>query len=541
MDSGDQTQATLHAILLRIGNASAPSTVQPNKFSPMHSVILVNALLFCSLVVSLTAALLALLIKQWAMRTGSGIKDITSSRTRAREYYVRSRGINRFRLDHIITVVPMLLHVALLLFFIGLLVWIFSLNIPVFTVVLIMISIAFTIYMVLAIIPALSPDAPFYWPATVLFKVMVKGLASIRGYISGFFSLFASTPPTVNDRELEPVYIMAPEESSSSHISMADSNRRQDAALLFEFLEYAETTEEIELALGGLRRNFDSGPLQKHVPTSHQLMVCANKLEVLMSTCWDYKDEAMKEGVINPHSLTRAIQSVRFLEWLWQVPSPNVEKIVPKSTSILVDALTAVAVNESMFEETVLCAALLIKQEDLVMKSDASHDQFHSAIEVLDILRNAGPWSSGEAQRNRREEWTLYRWKHYQSIVSAYIWPLTLCIVQNYDPQQKNQHTTYKTVLKKAQEVLGASVGTHTKYDALTQQLRYQWTQLSPTHAAAQWVKTILIPLGWDARKRSDGSRYTTLGVTKEQRQAITGYAFDDGQPRYPDDSVEST
>ncbi|KAI0252915.1 hypothetical protein BJV78DRAFT_1087367, partial [Lactifluus subvellereus] len=105
--------------LMADGNKSAitipPGLSDPSQFSPTTSAVLVNSLWFLSLVVSLTCALLATLLQQWARRY-----------LRIRAFF--SEGVDKLHLPWAVETLPTLLHASLFLFFAGLVIFLFGIN-----------------------------------------------------------------------------------------------------------------------------------------------------------------------------------------------------------------------------------------------------------------------------------------------------------------------------------------------------------------------------------------------------------------------------
>ncbi|KAH9980939.1 hypothetical protein BGW80DRAFT_1162822, partial [Lactifluus volemus] len=103
-----------HALTL-----ATPATPPP--FSPPRYAIWVNSLWFLSLVISLTCALLATLLQQWARRYLTVTQPPRFSphkRARIRSFF--ANGVEKFHLPLAVETLPTLLHVSLFLFFSGL-------------------------------------------------------------------------------------------------------------------------------------------------------------------------------------------------------------------------------------------------------------------------------------------------------------------------------------------------------------------------------------------------------------------------------------
>ncbi|KAJ3556450.1 hypothetical protein NM688_g2021 [Phlebia brevispora] len=125
-DSGDVSAAALVHISEQLSsflinsqtaNSSLSSFSLPD-FKPPASAVRINALWFTSLVLSLISASLGMLVKQWLREYLKGRYSSPQERIRVRHY--RWEGLYRWRVFEIAAALPILLQIALILFFIGL-------------------------------------------------------------------------------------------------------------------------------------------------------------------------------------------------------------------------------------------------------------------------------------------------------------------------------------------------------------------------------------------------------------------------------------
>ncbi|KAI0350933.1 hypothetical protein OH77DRAFT_1359860, partial [Trametes cingulata] len=125
----DPTNELLQAILyeMRVArNASAAREEPLLQFQVAHSAVRVNVYWFSSLILSLAAALITILAKQWVNYLLAGLSPHPSTRARHRQY--RVDGMHKWNLPAIISFLPILLHISLLLFFTGLVDFVWDLN-----------------------------------------------------------------------------------------------------------------------------------------------------------------------------------------------------------------------------------------------------------------------------------------------------------------------------------------------------------------------------------------------------------------------------
>ncbi|KAI0028192.1 hypothetical protein K488DRAFT_59259, partial [Vararia minispora EC-137] len=90
--------------------------------------LLVNACWLLSLVFSLSCALAATLIQQWARAYLHSTQDESTPHARARRRTYALRGARKFRVQAVVEGVPLLLHISLILFFVGLIVFLWEAN-----------------------------------------------------------------------------------------------------------------------------------------------------------------------------------------------------------------------------------------------------------------------------------------------------------------------------------------------------------------------------------------------------------------------------
>ncbi|CAK5263547.1 unnamed protein product, partial [Mycena citricolor] len=102
-DSGSQTVALLTQISLQLANmqngTAATDTLPPaTPFSPPVLALVYNALWFTSLALSLSSALVATLVKQWAQEYQHRTSMFSSPSVRARVYMYLYYGLRRFNM-----------------------------------------------------------------------------------------------------------------------------------------------------------------------------------------------------------------------------------------------------------------------------------------------------------------------------------------------------------------------------------------------------------------------------------------------------------
>ena len=108
-------------------NSTHPAFVyDPTPLPAPPYAVWLNALWFASLICSLSAAFIGIIVKQWLNEYSSGLSGKSRQITRLRQ--LRLNGLRRWRVKEIVAVLPVLLQVASALLFAGLLVLLWQLN-----------------------------------------------------------------------------------------------------------------------------------------------------------------------------------------------------------------------------------------------------------------------------------------------------------------------------------------------------------------------------------------------------------------------------
>ncbi|CAK5264352.1 unnamed protein product [Mycena citricolor] len=170
-DSGSQTVVLLSqtvALLSEISSqlasmnnatAVADALPPPAAFSPPVSSLVCNALWFASLGLSLSSALVATLVKQWAQEYQHRTSMFSSPSVRSRVYMYLYYGLRRFNMHAVVGVPPLLLHGALLLFFAGLVAFLVPINIFIMAIISALLLLFILVYGTFTALPYFSSTA----------------------------------------------------------------------------------------------------------------------------------------------------------------------------------------------------------------------------------------------------------------------------------------------------------------------------------------------------------------------------------------------
>ncbi|KAI4521897.1 hypothetical protein K525DRAFT_269411 [Schizophyllum commune Loenen D] len=121
-----------------------------------------NGLWYTSLALSMSAALMAVLIKQWLLAYRSNVSGTPKHQALARQF--RLVGVERWNVPLIVGLLPMLLHIALLLFFVGLALYVFTFDSAIACVVVALAVAVYALYVVANVLPMLDSQCPYKTP-----------------------------------------------------------------------------------------------------------------------------------------------------------------------------------------------------------------------------------------------------------------------------------------------------------------------------------------------------------------------------------------
>ena len=169
-------------------NSTAPSfSLAP--FSAPRPFVRINTLWSCSLTISLITASIGILVKQWFHEFMA--QDTQNPQHRIRIRFFRSEGLDRWQVFQIAAALPLLLQVALLLFFIGLSEYLRELNPIVGWATTGTILAWLTIFVFTTLAPVLSSQCPYRTP---ILKQPLQYMRSMTQYVYGFVKQYLVGP-----------------------------------------------------------------------------------------------------------------------------------------------------------------------------------------------------------------------------------------------------------------------------------------------------------------------------------------------------------
>lgn len=151
----------------------------PDSFSPPKTAIWVNILWSLSLVISLTCALLATLLQQWARRYLRITQKRNDPQERAQIRQLMRQALKKgFRLRWMVELLPALLHVSVFLFLVGFVAYLSTFNHSVARLAGAGAIASLVLYVYISLAPIRSRDSPYYTPLTTLVWIIFMGTIS---------------------------------------------------------------------------------------------------------------------------------------------------------------------------------------------------------------------------------------------------------------------------------------------------------------------------------------------------------------------------
>ena len=142
----------------------------------------VNTYWFSSLVISLAAALITILAKQWVNYLFAGISPVLPAGARLRQY--RIDGMHQWKLPSIISILPIFLHVSLLLFFVGLVEFVWDLDQGIGIIIAVLVVVTSAIYLLANIFAYIYPSCPYKTSVAVFFGQVVRVINKIHTWLA---------------------------------------------------------------------------------------------------------------------------------------------------------------------------------------------------------------------------------------------------------------------------------------------------------------------------------------------------------------------
>ncbi|KAJ7154136.1 hypothetical protein C8R46DRAFT_1118776 [Mycena filopes] len=192
-DSGDATVLLLAQISQQLAASSNGTTlnfVAPAPFTPLASSLVCNILWFISLGLSLTCALVATLLEQWARDFLHKTEIRSAPVIRARVFSYLYYGLKKFGMHTVVEIIPLLLHASLLFFFAGLVAFLLPINTVITAIAAAILGTVTIVYAIITVLPLSYPDCPYRTPLS-------GGFWNLRRSLQASFTWARTTTETM--------------------------------------------------------------------------------------------------------------------------------------------------------------------------------------------------------------------------------------------------------------------------------------------------------------------------------------------------------
>ncbi|KAL1664923.1 hypothetical protein GGF50DRAFT_114624 [Schizophyllum commune] len=175
-DATEKNMAILSHVLLSIqpyGSAmhTAPFFIVTDTLRASSMDYWGNRFWFISLALSLFAAFMAVLIRQWVHEYERAVAGHAKHRVLVGQY--RYSGMKRWRVPFIVALLPMMLHLALLFFFVGLILFVFKLDRSMAWALAAFTIFFYSLYLLTTILPMIFVDCPYQTPVSYYVHFLV--------------------------------------------------------------------------------------------------------------------------------------------------------------------------------------------------------------------------------------------------------------------------------------------------------------------------------------------------------------------------------
>ncbi len=144
-------------------------------FTAPHSAVWINALWFSSLVCTLSASSVAVLVKQWLHQYSQSLSGTSPEVARLRQY--RYDSLLKWHVPEIIAALPMLLQLALALFLSGLLILLWTLNPSVALPASLFVGLLISFTAATTVFPIFYPDCCYQSPQALSCSLFAQAVA----------------------------------------------------------------------------------------------------------------------------------------------------------------------------------------------------------------------------------------------------------------------------------------------------------------------------------------------------------------------------
>jgi hypothetical protein len=172
-DFGDQNAFYLRQISQQLASFTDPSntSVPPQDYPPHPPtipIVWINTIWVLSLLFGIMSALSAIMIQQWARRYLQLPQITSSSIEQARVRSFLFFGAHKYGINNAVELTPILLHLSIFLFFVGLVIFFFIVYKTVAIVLTISVGLFGVVYLALTILPCIDHRSPYRTPLSII-------------------------------------------------------------------------------------------------------------------------------------------------------------------------------------------------------------------------------------------------------------------------------------------------------------------------------------------------------------------------------------
>jgi hypothetical protein len=344
-DHDNRTNQLLFTLIQVTTPPGSSVTIPSDDFKAPVVAVVINSIFFFSLILSLLAALGAILVKQWVRHYHLGGEQGDLSWKRALDRELRSKGLTEWKIPGIIAWIPILLHLALALFLVGVVLWCFTLHSGVFAPIIVLTGLGALAYFSFAIIATFDESAPYRWPVSAALRAAIVQIKRTVGHtaqdmrIADIEKAYASTNPPaakfiplarIPDEDAASLlpeadacppsipYILCPAEDFNSKFPRAEQSKPKrcsslDLDVFIHVLRQSEVHHEIEFTLDTMRTAPWDIPNLPQALLEHGDIILL-RCDELASTCW-YRQGSL--AFLEKGKQDRARRVCYFLEWFY--------------------------------------------------------------------------------------------------------------------------------------------------------------------------------------------------------------------------------
>lgn len=182
-DTGQASVGLLLQLSAQTANSSQPVASLPD-FQPPRSAIWINSVWFLSLILSLTSALFGMIAKQWLREYMEWTTTSWQPHNTITLRQKRFEAFNEWKIPAIIAAIPALLEIALILFFVGLIVFLWTFDVIVGGVVASAIAASISLAILVTVLPVFCRRCPYQsptgWACLLLVWPFVEAWENLR-------------------------------------------------------------------------------------------------------------------------------------------------------------------------------------------------------------------------------------------------------------------------------------------------------------------------------------------------------------------------